>query len=50
MLNVQKILVVEDDLAISEFVSEFLSEEGYEVTTCSSGGAALLELAKTDMM
>jgi DNA-binding response OmpR family regulator len=46
MLNSQKILVVEDDLAISEFVSEFLSEEGYEVTTRSSGGAALSELAK----
>jgi two-component system, OmpR family, response regulator len=46
MLNSQKILLVEDNLAISELISEFLSEEGYEVTTRSSGGAALLELAK----
>jgi DNA-binding response OmpR family regulator len=46
MPNIQKILVVEDNLAISEFVSEFLSEEGYEVTTRSRGGAALLELTK----
>jgi DNA-binding response OmpR family regulator len=46
MVNTQKILLVEDDLDISELLIDFLSDEGYEVTTHSSGGTALLELAK----
>lgn len=46
MLNTQKILLVEDDAGISDLLTDFLSEEGYVVITRSSGGAALLELAK----
>jgi DNA-binding response OmpR family regulator len=46
MINTQKILLVEDDPTISDLLSDFLIDEGYEVTTRSSGGAALLELAK----
>jgi two-component system, OmpR family, KDP operon response regulator KdpE len=45
MVNSQKILLVEDDPGIIELLSDFLIDEGYEVTTRSSGGAALLELA-----
>jgi DNA-binding response OmpR family regulator len=46
MLNLQKILLVEDDSSISDLLTDFLSEEGYDVTTRSSGGAALSELAE----
>jgi DNA-binding response OmpR family regulator len=46
MLNTQKILLVEDDAGISELLTDFLIEEGYEVITRSSGGTALSELAK----
>jgi two-component system, OmpR family, response regulator Irr len=48
MLNSQKILVVEDNLVISELLSDFLMEEGYEVTTRSNGKTALSELASNN--
>jgi DNA-binding response OmpR family regulator len=47
MVNSQKILLVEDDPTISELLSDFLVEEGYEVIMRSTGQAALLELAKS---
>lgn len=37
-----KILVVDDEATITEFVSDALAEEGYEVQTCHDGASALL--------
>jgi DNA-binding response OmpR family regulator len=46
MLNTQKILIVEDDPSINDLLSDFLSDEGYQVTPRSNGRAALAELQK----
>ena len=36
-----KILLVEDDETLSELISEYLSEQGYDVTVCADAKAAL---------
>ena len=41
------ILVVDDDRAITEFLTELLTTEGYDVLTASDGEAALAILART---
>lgn len=38
-----KILLLEDDLSLSEIIAEFLSEEGYEITICHDAESALNE-------
>jgi DNA-binding response OmpR family regulator len=38
---VARVLVVDDDESIRDFVSLALSEEGYEVMTAAHGAAAL---------
>lgn len=38
----KEILVVDDDLAILDMITELLGYEGYQVVTSSSGGEALL--------
>ncbi|MBU1070605.1 response regulator [Myxococcota bacterium] len=40
----RSILVVDDEMVIREVLEDFLSAEGYEVVTVSSGANALLEL------
>ncbi len=40
------ILVVDDDHAIAQFVSEVLYEEGYKVRVAHDGGSALLEILR----
>lgn len=40
------ILVVDDDHAIAQFVSEVLYEEGYTVRVAHDGGSALLEILR----
>ena len=44
--NPQKILVVDDEESIRELVSDFLTNEGYSVTTAENGIAALGELQR----
>ncbi len=44
-MSVEKILLVDDELDIIEFVSYNLTKEGYDVTTATSGKEAI-ELAK----
>jgi CheY-like chemotaxis protein len=41
---VARILVVDDEATITEFVSDALAEEGYEVQTCHDGASALLQV------
>jgi CheY-like chemotaxis protein len=41
---VPSVLVVDDDADIREFLSAFLSFQGYEVTTASNGAEALRQL------
>ncbi len=41
------ILVVDDEATITEFVSDALMEEGYEVQTCHDGASALLFVRDT---
>ncbi|MBZ7935428.1 response regulator transcription factor [Campylobacter sp. B0100352/1] len=36
-----KILLLEDDLSLSEIIEEFLSDEGYEVSVCADAQEAL---------
>ncbi|MBZ7938207.1 MULTISPECIES: two-component system response regulator DccR [Campylobacter] len=36
-----KILLLEDDLSLSEIIEEFLSDEGYEVSVCTDAKEAL---------
>jgi CheY-like chemotaxis protein len=43
------ILVVEDDFAIRETVTEVLEGEGFRVTCASNGAEALLRLQETDV-
>jgi DNA-binding response OmpR family regulator len=43
----KNILVVDDDKSVVKFLERGLSLEGYHVTTCASGDAALLHLAQT---
>jgi DNA-binding response OmpR family regulator len=45
VLIAKKILLVEDDESISELLTDFLSEEGYRTTVCSTGQKALIELS-----
>lgn len=40
------ILVVDDDHAIAQFVSEVLFEEGFKVRVAHDGGSALLEILR----
>ncbi len=40
-MNARRVLLVDDDEAIREFVSLFLTDEGYEVATAADGAAAL---------
>lgn len=40
------VLLVDDDAAIRESLSELLAMEGYEVTTADGGAAALTEIAR----
>jgi DNA-binding response OmpR family regulator len=49
---VATILVVDDERAITDFVLEALSEEGYEVTTCHDGATALslIQAAPPDLV
>ncbi|GAB4437387.1 MAG: hypothetical protein OHK0015_30070 [Chloroflexi bacterium OHK40] len=39
-----RILVVDDERAITDFVADALSDEGYTVTVCHDGASALLEV------
>lgn len=41
MTNKIKILVVDDNVSFLEMLSEFLSENGYEVLVCNNGKVAL---------
>src|SRR5918912_1209520 len=41
----QRILVVEDEASIASFVSLYLKNAGYSVTTAASGGEALQHVA-----
>jgi DNA-binding response OmpR family regulator len=41
-----RILVVDDDKGITRFLERGLTLEGYKVTTCASGDAALLEVVR----
>jgi CheY-like chemotaxis protein len=41
-IPVPRILIVDDEATITEFVSDALAEEGYEVQTCHDGASALL--------
>ena len=43
-----KVLIVDDDKAIRELLTEHLESAGYEVGTCKDGKAALEELDRTD--
>lgn len=43
-LDVSMILVVDDEHAITDFVSDVLSEEGYQVKVCHDGASALLDI------
>ena len=43
-----KVLIVDDDKAIREMLTEQLESAGYEVGTCKDGKAALEELDRTD--
>jgi CheY-like chemotaxis protein len=47
-----RLLVVEDDLAIRDAMTDFLEEEGYEVLTAANGAQALqlLEALEAPMM
>ena len=36
-----KILLLEDDLSLSEIIEEFLNDEGYEVFLCDNAQEAL---------
>jgi len=54
---VKRILVVEDDLDLSKMLTRILEHEGYSVTTCTDGEAALrhleshpVDLLITDLM
>lgn len=38
------IYVVDDERAITDFVCDVLSEEGYRVTVCHDGGSALAQI------
>jgi DNA-binding response OmpR family regulator len=40
------ILVVDDDSSVVKFLERGLSLEGYEVSTCASGDAALIQITK----
>lgn len=40
------ILVVDDERSITDFVSDVLSEEGYEVKVCHDGASALLDIRR----
>ena len=42
--NVYKILIVEDDINISEMVTDYLSGEGYEVLPVYTGESAISAL------
>jgi two-component system, OmpR family, alkaline phosphatase synthesis response regulator PhoP len=44
----KRILVVEDELAIAEVVSELLGDEGYQVVTAANGQEALATLPKVE--
>ena len=46
MLNVEKILIVEDDISIHNLVKEVLEKERYIVLNAYSGTEALLILEK----
>jgi DNA-binding response OmpR family regulator len=41
MLPAKRILVVDDDVSVCEFIALALSDEGYDVTTANNGQAAL---------
>jgi DNA-binding response OmpR family regulator len=41
-----RILVVDDDKGVAKFLERGLTLEGYEVTTCASGDAALLHIVR----
>lgn len=43
-MDVPTVLVVDDELAITEFVLDALSDEGYDVRVCHDGASALLEI------
>jgi two-component system, OmpR family, response regulator len=45
MLLPRRILVIDDDRGTCQFIADFLSDEGYDVTTGVSGRAALDGLA-----
>jgi DNA-binding response OmpR family regulator len=48
MSNLTKILLVEDDADLTDLLTYFLNENGYEVTGCSRGQAALLMLQQSE--
>jgi DNA-binding response OmpR family regulator len=41
-----KILVVDDDKSVTKFLERGLTFEGYDVTTCASGDAALMQVIR----
>lgn len=45
-MNQPKILVVEDEIGIANFIQQGLQEEGMDTSTCSSGEEALLLINK----
>ena len=44
--NAQSVLVVEDEASIASFVSLYLKNAGYDVTTAPTGGEALRSLER----
>ena len=43
-----KILIIEDDIAISEMVKDFLIKDGFIVTTAFDGEEAILKYSNND--
>ncbi len=41
-----RILVIDDDKGVARFLERGLTFEGYDVTTCASGDAALLQVVR----
>jgi len=48
----ERILVVDDDLSLNHFLTKALSQKGYQVTSCHSGGEALdvVRKGETDLV
>ena len=44
-----RVLVVDDDVEMLQFLQRILSRDGFDITTCSSGAEALLSLKSGDV-